>query len=232
MSINILGSNFLEINVSHIWTNPVPIMARWINNELIKCVINARMLLHTNMIDPNKYYKFFPAHGMISSDGYGHYVDNPRLSWEDEKDGCFINYDKPILSNAHPKNKKGIIIWYRWLLTGLCIKKDLFLPTIWTTTEWVKMIQYWYQPGDILVSEKIWMQVRQCNYITIGDIGIPIYDDPDGAWKSWNLIEWSRYTFECYFWDDEWYGSFLYPQYSEYLYLSWLITDADFDPKR
>ncbi len=231
MSIIISWSDFLEKNVSHIWTNPVPVLLKWKDNELIKCVINARVLLHINSIDPEKFYRFFPSHGICAADGQWHYIANPRISDKSKVKTISINYNQPIISNAHKNNSDGDIVWYKWSITGICKEKDVFLPYVWMNSQGVKQIQYWYNSGDLLITNEIWI-IKKCFLLTVGTIEIPIYNDPDGAWKSWDLIEWEEYTFDSFFWDDEGYGSYKYPQYAEYLYLSWLITDIDFDPEK
>lgn len=165
--------------------------------------------------DLNKRYKLFIEDVDYSKDGSSHYIE---YKWEagDTEDGLFIDKTRPIYSS--PIWPDSIIVWYKGTIIGECIRKWTYLT--YDTKDQCNGFFRWeefahYEPNCLHV-------------VVSSELSIPINSYYE---KIWNIEEWERYIFECQFGYDGWWGDPGYPQYAEYLYVSWFIADRDFDPK-
>lgn len=227
MSLILKWSDFISTNI---YDSPLIVNIYFNNVPSILLCIDARTLSHDvydTPIDKNKEYKFFPTMGIITYDWWKSYLKNPRTT----NDPLWLKLleNKPILSDD------GRIIWFEGEITWVCEEKEIFLPHIWFTPEWVIMIQPDFQPWDDFIQKEIWDLIR-CHVIQVLGIDIPI----PSTWldvpipHKYAIKNWERYTFDCSFWEQSWMD-YMYLnkptwKYQNALFLSWLITDADFDP--
>jgi hypothetical protein len=195
-----------------------------ISNQL-NVILSMQMFIHHNewisekgiaiTLNPKKRYKFFIEDVDYSKDGSSHYISY-KSEARNEKDGLYIDKTQPIYSSLSWLD--SIIIWYKGTIVGSCFRKWAFLT--YSTPE---------QCNGFFKSSEFAHYKSDCLHLVISpELSIPINSYYE---KLWNIEEWKRYVFECQFGYDWWWGDPGYPQYAEYLYISWLITDVDFDPE-
>ncbi len=166
--------------------------------------------------DSKKRYKFFIEDVDYSKDGSSHYIDYKSVAW-DEKDGIFIDKNRPMYSS--PTWPDSIIIWYNGTIVGKCFWKWAYLT--YDTEDECNGFFRW--------EEFAYYEPHCLRLVVSSELSIPINSYYE---KLWNIEEWKRYVFECQFGYDGWWGDPGYPQYSEYLYVSGLISSIDFDPDK
>ncbi len=206
--------------------NAKPYVLRISISNQLNIILSIQMItFHEEMIteswikilfDVNQRYKFFIEDVDFSKDGSSHYIEYKWEAW-DAENGLFIDKDNPIYSS--PTWPDSIIIWYKGTIVGICIRKWTYLT--YGTKDQCNGFFRWeefahYDPNCLRL-------------IVSPELSIPINSYYE---KLWNIEEWKRYVFECQFGYDGWWGDPGYPQYAECLYISWLITDTDFDPDR
>ncbi len=202
------------------------------NSQKIFLCIDAKRLTRDPVnapIDRNKLYQFFPTMGIITYDGWENYLKNPHITNDPLWYRLFE--DQPLIDDS------GKLIWFRGSLTWISEEKEIFLPHIWLTWDWVVMIQPGFQPWDDFIQKEIWDFIT-CYVINILGIDIPI----PSIWLNvpiphkYDIKNGEKYTFDCFFWEQKWMD-YMYPKktvwkYQKSLFLSWLITDVDFDPSK
>lgn len=223
----------------------------WDNWVQIRCLIGARVLLKENRINSSKWYKLFLLDSNLQSEWQSHYIDNPRIAVDSALSGFVIDYTRPIIwSNPiiAKEEDKGedttyyaeiinkwyykewspeVITWYKGTFTGIFRRIDAFIPGI---SDYTVTIQPSFKPWDDLIISEIWDCKQWYAHICYWDIIIPINANYIERTLGIEFIQGKKYTFDCKFWNDEWWWYIWYSQYAELPYLSWLITDEDFDP--
>jgi hypothetical protein len=222
--IPILGS---QIHIEHsMYGNKKPYVLRISISDQLNVVLSTQTTTQNKdwvsnseipvNFHPQKKYQLFIEDVDYSADGSSHYIEYKWEAWDIE-DGLFIDKHLPIYSS--PTWPDSIIVWYKGTIVGECIRK-------WTYVTYGTKDQC---NGFFRWEEFAYYEPNCIHLVVSPELSIPInwYRE-----RLWNIEEWKRYIFECQFGYDGWWGDPGYPQYAEYLYVSGLITDTDFDPSK